>query len=289
MDNIYLITVATHNEGYYNALKKSAKINNYNLITLGLGQKWEGFVMKYKLYNKKLNTLNDNDIVIMVDAYDVIVMEKKEVLLEKFKKFNKPIILSKDGTPKNILHKYAHHKIFDECNNIRLNSGLMMGYVWAIKELFLLICGNNLDKCKKLNLDDQVLLIDVCKNNKTFIKEKVAIDINSTIFYNTFGHTIDFNFDILDLFYINKNKLFIHNTDISPCFIQGPGNTNLNSLCNFYNLPLEIKTSRDFNYRIKTYAKPQYLKKFSDEIFKLKLFVIVIMLVMVGLYLKDKN
>jgi hypothetical protein len=42
-------------------------------------------------------------------------------------------------------------------------------------------------------------------------------------------------------------------------------------------------------YRIKLYAKPQYLKKFSDEIFKLKLFVIVIMLVMVGLYLKDKN
>ena len=25
MENIHLITIATHNEGYYNALKKSAK------------------------------------------------------------------------------------------------------------------------------------------------------------------------------------------------------------------------------------------------------------------------
>ena len=32
MDNTYLITVATHNEGYYDALKKSAGKNEYELL-----------------------------------------------------------------------------------------------------------------------------------------------------------------------------------------------------------------------------------------------------------------
>lgn len=288
MDNIHLLTVATHNEGYYNALKKSAKLNNYNLTTLGWGQKWEGFVMKYKLYKEKLSMLDDNDIVIMVDAYDVIVMEKQELLIKKFKTFNKSIVLSKDGKPKSNFFKFFHNRVFDSCNNIQLNSGLMMGYVWAIKELFILMCGNNLEKCDRFDLDDQVLLIDICKNNKKFFDQHIAIDINSIIFYNTFGHTIDFDFDILDLFYIKNNKLYLHDTDISPCLIQGPGNTNLNNLCNFYNLPLGKKTSRDTIYRIKTYTKPLYLKKFSHEIIKIKILIFIILMILIGLYVKDK-
>jgi hypothetical protein len=287
MDNIYLVTVATHNEGYYNALKKSAEINDYDLETLGFGQKWEGFVMKYKLYKEKLRMIDDNAIVIMVDAYDVIVMENKDILLQKFKEFNKPIVLSRDGEPKSYFFKFFHHKVFESCNNIQLNSGLMIGYAWALKELFSLMCGSNLEKCNRLDLDDQVLLINMCRNNKNFFNQNIAIDVNSTIFYNTFGHTVDFNFDVLDLFYINNNKLYLHYTDISPCFIQGPGNTNLNNLCNFYNLPLGKKTSRDTVYRLKTYTKPQYLKKFSDEIIKIKLIILILLIVLVGLYVKD--
>jgi len=291
MDNIYLITVATHNEGYYNALKKSAHKNDYELVTLGWGQKWEGFIMKYKLLMENLNKFDDNDIIVLTDAYDVIVTDKKEVVIEKFKKFKKPILLSKDGYTGESIFNYLHDTIFDTCHNYRICAGLMMGYVWALKELIILMCGNNLEKCKELNLDDQMLIINICKNNKNFFTKNIAIDNNSEIFYNTYGKVdkLQFNFNVTDIFYINKNKLYIKDTDISPCFIHGPANTNLNNVCSFYNLPISKKSSRDMLYRIKLYAKPQYLKKFSDEIFKLKLFVIVIMLVMVGLYLKDKN
>jgi hypothetical protein len=291
MDNIYLITVATHNEGYYNALKKSARKNDYELVTLGWGQKWEGFIMKYKLLMENLNKFDDNDIIVLTDAYDVIVTDKKEVVIEKFKKFKKPILLSKDGYTGESIFNYLHDTIFDTCHNYRICAGLMMGYVWALKELIFLMCGNNLEKCKELNLDDQILIINICKNNKNFFTKNIAIDNNSEIFYNTYGKVdkLQFNFNVTDIFYINKNKLYIKDTDISPCFIHGPANTNLNNVCSFYNLPISKKSSRDMLYRIKLYAKPQYLKKFSDEIFKLKLFVIVIMLVMVGLYLKDKN
>jgi hypothetical protein len=290
MENTHLITIATHSEGYYNALKKSSKINDYNLITLGWGKKWEGFIMKYKLLIEILDKYDDNDIIILIDAYDVIVTDNKNIVIEKFKKFNRPILLSKDGYTGNSIVNYIHDKIFDSYNNYHICAGLMMGYVWALKKLIFLMCGEELEKCKQLNLDDQILLVDTCKNNK-LIKDFVAIDKNSEIFFNTYGNVnyFEFNFDITDIFDIKNNKLYIKSTDISPCFIHGPANTNLNSICNFYGLPIRKRSSRDYIYRIKTYGKPQYLEKFSDEINKFIIFWIIFIIIISGLYLKDNN
>lgn len=285
MENIHLVTVATHNEGYYNALKESAKRNNYNLITLGWGQKWGGFIMKYKLLQEVLNNFDDNDIIILIDAYDVIVNNSKDVILERFKKFNKPLLLSKDGEPGNAIFKYAYNKIFDSCRGTNICAGLMMGYVWAFKLLIVEMCGQNLSKCGELNLDDQIILVNVCNNNE-FYRKYLAIDYNNYVFFNTFG-TTNFEIIISEMFTIRNDKLYIKNADYSPCFIHGPGNVNLNNICKFYNLPLGKKISRDMVYRIKLYTKPQYMSRFKDEIYKIIILFVVIISVLIGLYMKD--
>jgi uncharacterized protein YlzI (FlbEa/FlbD family) len=289
MDNIHLITIATHNEGYYNALKKSAEINNYELITLGWGQKWEGFIMKYKLLLENINKYDDNDIIILIDAYDVIVTGKKEEVINKFKKYNKPIVISRDGYTGDSIVNYIHNKLFESCNNIEICAGLMMGYVWALKELILLMCGNELNKCKELNIDDQILIINICKNNKTFFSQNVDIDKTSDIFFNTYGNVdnLQFDFNVTDIFNIKDNELYIKDTDISPCFIHGPANTNLNSVCIFYNLPIRKKSSRDMMYRIKLYTKPQYMSKFSDELNKIKIFFLYYFIMIFYLYYRE--
>jgi hypothetical protein len=288
MDNTYLITVATHNEGYYDALKKSARKNDYELVTLGWGQKWEGFIMKYKLLMENLNKFDDNDIIILTDAYDVIVTDKKEVVIEKFKKFKKPILLSKDGYTGESIFNYLHDKIFDTCHNYRICAGLMMGYAWALKKLVNEMCGEELQKCQQLNLDDQVLIINVC-NNHDFYKKYIAVDKNSEIFYNTYGNVdnLEFDFNLDDIFDIKNDKLYIRHTDISPCFIHGPANVNLNEVCNFYDLPVSKKTSRDMMYRIKLYTKPQYMERFSDEFYKMRMFFLYFLIVLIGLYARE--
>jgi uncharacterized protein YlzI (FlbEa/FlbD family) len=285
MDNIQLVTVATHNEGYYNALKKSSQNNGYNLITLGWGKKWEGFIMKYKLLIENLNNFNDNDIIILIDAYDVIVTGSKNEVLEKFKKFNKPIVLSKDAKPDNIILNYLHSKIFNTCHQTNICAGLIMGYVWAFKKLIQMMCGKNLEKCQQLHLDDQMMLINVC-NNKEFYNKYITIDFKNELFYNITG-VVDAMINISELFTIKNNRLYVKNTDISPCFIHGPGSIDLNNICNFYNLPLGKKTPRDFLYRIKLYTKPQYLSRFTNEITMIIIFVLILIIVIVGLYLKD--
>jgi hypothetical protein len=283
MSNLYILTVATHNEGYYDALKISAERNNLNLITLGFGQKWKGFIMKYDLTKNYLNSLNDNDIVVFVDAYDVLILQNYDTIIEKFKSFNKPIILSQDANPHSLFLKYFHPKIFDQCNNTRINSGLYMGYVWALKLLFNQMCKYN--DCNNKENDDQIMLTNTC-NQPTFFNKYLAIDYDSLLFYTTMGGNgfLNYNFSPgIDSDIIDK-KLIIKKSNQEPSFIHGPANTNLDLVAKIYNLP-KNKSKRDELSKAKVYLKPLYIKYFINDL----LFPILIIAFIITLYLSKKN
>lgn len=79
---IYYIRIATENKFYLPYLNQLIP----NLIILGMNMKWEGYIMKPKLVNKYLKTLNNNDIVCVIDAYDIlptknIINLKKNLLI----------------------------------------------------------------------------------------------------------------------------------------------------------------------------------------------------------------
>ena len=135
-----------------------------------------------------------------------------------------------------------------------------------------------------------MLYICSCCNFETKLKTNYVRHLSTQKHISTFGNNkyMELNFNITDIFNIYNSKLYLKNTDISPCFIQGPANVNLDNLCNFYNLPIGKVTSRSTLYRIKTYTKPIYHEQFADEIFKIKLFIFVIILVIIGLYAKDR-
>ncbi len=84
-DSIYVVTVATKSDGYYEILKQSCIRNGCKLITLGFGEKWGGFVWKYKKLREFINTIKLDDIVVFVDHIDIF--------MERYKKFDKSIIL----------------------------------------------------------------------------------------------------------------------------------------------------------------------------------------------------
>jgi uncharacterized protein YneR len=280
MSNLYVLTVATHNEGYYDALKISAQRNNLNLITLGFGQKWRGFLMKYDLTKNYLNSLDDNDIVVFVDAYDVLILQNYNTIIEKFKSFNKPIVLSQDATPRSLFLKYFHTRIFGQCNNTHINSGLYIGYVWALKILFNQMCKYN--DCNNKQNDDQIMLTNTC-NQHAFFKKYLTIDYDSILFYTTMGGygILNYNFSPgIDSDIIN-NKLIVKKSNQEPCFIHGPANTNLDKVAKIYNLP-QNKSIRDELYKATVYLKPLYIKYFINDL----LLPILIIAIIISLYLK---
>ena len=84
-----LITVATHSEAYFPYLKQSCEKNNADLIVLGWGKKWDGYITKLKLVMNYCKSLEDDDIICFVDSFDVIMLRPINELEKAFRVFHK--------------------------------------------------------------------------------------------------------------------------------------------------------------------------------------------------------
>ena len=172
--NSEVITVATHKEGLFDKLINNKF--NVKITVLGMGEKWTGFDMKFKLIYNYIKNLPDDKIIIFVDGFDSLVNGKLEDAVKIFKENNFKCLFSQTVDKKNLskIESIITKKIFGNCkNNYTGNSGLYMGYVKYLKIILNEALKN---KCK----DDQVVL------NKNLCKKYdfIDIDINNLIFEN---------------------------------------------------------------------------------------------------------
>ena len=200
MSKFYTVTVATKDGGYYDCLKHSCKKYNINLVTLGWNQKWQGFAWRWKIYGEFVNTLKDDDIVMWIDAYDILILKNKDTIINTFKKFNTGIVF---GSEQSIII----NMLFKNCNKAILNGGCHVGYVKYVKMLINLMTDNKL--IEKWNNDDQNMLNDInCTN--AFFETHTKTDPRSYIFYiagtdERYRYDYLFNGNLAD-----KNSCVIH-------------------------------------------------------------------------------
>lgn len=175
------ITVATkENIGYYNILIKSCKKYNVELIVLGLGKKWEGFTMRFKLWLDYLNTLNNNEIVMINDAYDVIILQDSKIIKNKFLKFNTKIVFSGEN---EIMSKIFTKRCIGDYS---INMGNLIGYVSYIKK-FINLFYKYENIWKKYNNDDMLIINHICNFENNFFTTYCAIDKKEEIFFLSNG------------------------------------------------------------------------------------------------------
>ena len=262
---IYVITVATHNEAYFDALVKSCKNNNIDLIILGFNEKWQGFSWRFNLINNYIKKLKDDDIVLFVDAFDVIIVDKIEEIERRFKEFNKPIVISHENSITielllyYLLYGYTEHTI---------NAGTYIGYVYALKKLFNIVKEKykNYSEEEFNKLDDQKILATICKNNKNFTNKYIAFDkklyiFNTIPFKNNFeiiNHFLNNTYNIKDNFDIKDNKLILKNKKYNSCIYHASGNKNINSLAFYYDLPYTNKRDKYYTNNIYNYINNIY-------------------------------
>jgi len=210
---VKLITVATHTEGYLPWLEKSCKRFNIELIKLGFGQKWLGFSWRIKLIIDYLKDINPNELIIFIDAYDVIMLRPLDDIEEYFndivKMTNKKIIMSED---KNI-NKFSDllaKSYFGTCKDLRICAGSYLGKASDILKILNRLEFNDND-------DDQILFTTYF--NK--YPEEIYIDTDN-IFFLTRSNKLD---DLLKdknikiknnkLTYMGSKPFFIHGNDNS--------------------------------------------------------------------------
>ena len=163
-----IIIYATHSYGTFETLKQHPDI-----VILGFGTKWKGFIQKAIVIQEYLNTLPDNEIVVIIDGFDSYI-KKTHGLREEFENMDCKVLVSLNKSPlPKIIDDYASKRIFDVCKyNYIANSGLCMGYVQYLKLMWREISnGPSNDDQRNLNL--------VCKY-LPFMK----MDLQNKIFQN---------------------------------------------------------------------------------------------------------
>jgi len=279
-----VITVTTHNERYFPVLKQSCKYNNLDLVVLGFGEKWQGFTWKFKLMIDYLKTIDENEIVIFVDAYDVIALQDANTIEKRFKQYSSYLtkIITGWERAKSPLIEYLSSLIFGKCMNRRINSGCYIGIckniLYILRDLF-----NKFDlNSNKMEYNDQVLLTKYCNLDNNVFK----IDYNYDFFLVINGAIdhLDINKDKIEIL-TNENghRELVYKGIFTPCFIHGIGATNMNDIIyklNYFNInPITLKDT--INYDINSILHyNKYLKKYiiyiiiSNTIFILIIFII---------------
>lgn len=254
-NDIFIITYATHDEGFFEFIKKHPDIT-----ILGYGTKWKGWYTRMKEIIQFCKTVDKNDIVCVIDGFDTILnhcTSLKEEVKEKFIQSNVDIIFSKNRDL-TFIKKYHFKKFFGHCFNNFINAGMYVGRAGALIHFW---------KNIKKDDDDQRYANNMCKVTDL----RVKTDNN----YNLF-----FNYDKNVKYYIKNRRLYIHDINTSPCFIQGPARININNILKSLDYPIKNTQNRDLSRKQKLRLfwiyNIQYF--FLEFLFIYILFIIIIVL-----------
>jgi hypothetical protein len=172
-----IVTYATHSEGSFEELIH----NKYDveIIVLGTGDTWNGFITRAQAYRDYLDTLPDDEIVVFIDGFDSRVLKSTKDLQNVFESLDSDIVVSKDN---ELSFTYIRDKTFRSCKNGKTaNAGMIMGYVSSLRYLFDAIINYG-------SKDDQRNLNKVCK-----YFPKLTIDTDNQIFENIYNKNADFS------------------------------------------------------------------------------------------------
>lgn len=214
-ENFYFITVATKPHHVLDILLKTVESKNESIEVLGLienrdigqdlpnGSRRLGVKLNeiYKFIHRE--NINNNDIILFSDAYDVCYTGDKTTIIERFNKISKPILFGAeaccypDGSKASIYPKTTSFFKY-------LNSGLFIGRVWALRQ-----CMQNYQYDDDIN--DQLWWTNKFLENQHLIE----LDYNNSIFLNCVWMKDD------NIKY-NEDKVILYN-DRTPQLVHGNG------------------------------------------------------------------
>ncbi len=133
LDKFHIFTVSTHSNSNLEKLKQSCKQNDIDLDVVGLGLPWHGNGTKLIFALNYLKDFGDDEIVMFVDAFDVLILDNKKTILDKFLKMETPLLIAAElncyPTDKWLINNYPPAPTRFKY----INTGTYIGYVKNIK------------------------------------------------------------------------------------------------------------------------------------------------------------
>jgi hypothetical protein len=205
--SINFYCVATKSDGYFPVLLESAQRNNINLKVLGMGMKWLGFAWKWKLVYNEIKDLDDEQMIAVIDAYDVIFLKSADYMLNKIYELGiqDKLIVGQDQ------ESLSYQFYFGYCDKHGpVNAGTIIAKKKHILEYVNSMCGEHMN-CRN-SIDDQYELVQYCNKHPT----KVYAD-----------HAFD-----LFVIYLRRNEHVVLNSNAA--ILHAPVNGNMDHLLKHY-------------------------------------------------------
>lgn len=221
--------VATHNSGYLDTLKHACHLYDIKLDILGWNKKWQGLHSKLDYWRDYVNNCDDNEIILLLDAFDVLIIASEDEITDKFLSFNCDIVFGVE-IPANRFQEYFYRKVFNPYSDEYLCTGTIIGYGRSLKTLFSSISTENTKLC------DQRLVSDYISSNYENLDFTMKIDTSMSLFY-TFPTKHNQLINLND-FYVSNKQVFNQKTLKRVYIIHGPFSINLNALCRELSYPL---------------------------------------------------
>ena len=131
---LHICTVASSKAQGLKQLLRSCERHGITIDVLGMDLPYNGNSHKLLYVQEYLNNFPPEDLVLFVDAYDVLFMSNAETIRNKFLNMNVPFLISAERGcfP---FPRLAKHFPPGPSSFRYLNSGSYIGYVHAIKEI----------------------------------------------------------------------------------------------------------------------------------------------------------
>jgi GR25 family glycosyltransferase involved in LPS biosynthesis len=210
-DKVHVFTVGTDESKMLNFNKTADKFN-IKYTNLGHGVVWEGGStngpacgQKLNLVKQAIKDLEDTDIVLFCDGYDVVFNDDLSTVVDRYKGFDCELLFGaeKNCWPDKNLAPFFTNSITEYKY---LNSGLYIGKVGILKEILSNSISNTSD-------DQYYMQIEYLKYEKT---GKIKLDFENYIFQNMGGAYEDITLK-------PNNQLLNTATRCCPCILHGNG------------------------------------------------------------------
>lgn len=273
-----LLTVSTTHNQFTKDWENSAKIYGYNYEILGVGEPWKGFNTKMQLLIQFLQTQRADELMVVTDAYDLLMTGPPEELERKFKKLHKPIVIgAESGCSLNCDRSGADTCAIEGVNRYP-NGGFVMGSAQDLLHLY--------EHAKQHgNGDDQVGFSSYWKLHCA----DVHLDAAADFVFNLYSVT-EIKFD-------TKLKRFIHRkTKSKPCAVHMPAlHRDLGVRSNFVRgkiIPNFKSNSTDFHVKgiVQELSKNMWYPVYADLWVPILLLIMIVILIPFCVLLgKNKN
>ena len=271
-----VIIIATHYDGYMKILEYSCKKNNIDLITIKpyLKKKYE-YIDKLYYINEYIKKINDEEIIMVIDAFDTFVCGNNDEIEKKYISSNKKFLISSHDYCKRYMMQIMFNTVFEEnmlSNNTNfLNAGMFISKVKYAKQVFNIALNMNIK-------DDQITLIKIHNNRPDLIQ----LDTDNILFANLQQCKFIYPMKIYlenngFIFDENKKRIKHIDNDNYPCVIHGPFNMKLCELIHkIYPEVKECKDTTNYQYFKKIYTNKLFIKYISIIFITLLILIIII-------------